>query len=68
MNQLLQNVPRYVRKPHDWDLDSTSSFLVINQFIVVTIGYQASLFHVISINLQWKVQSQHSVRGREWGR
>lgn len=65
MNQVLQNVTKYVRKPHDWELDSTSSFLVINQFIVVTVGYQASLFHVISINLQCKVQSQYSVKGRE---
>lgn len=68
MNQLFQNVTRYVRNPHGWELNTKSSFLVITQFIVITVGYQASLFHVISINLQCKVQSQYSVNGREWSR
>lgn len=52
INQLLQNVTRCVRKPHGWELDTTLSFLMMNQFIFVTVGYQASLFHLIPINLQ----------------
>lgn len=65
MNQLLQNVTRCVRKQHGWERDTLSSFLM-NPFIFITVGYQAYLFYVIPINLQYKVQSWHSVKGREW--
>ena len=57
------NVTRCVTKPHGWELDIMSSFLMINQFIFVTVGYQASLFHVISANSNMKYS--HSPLPRE---
>ena len=54
MNQLLQNV---TRKTHGWELDATSSFVMMNQFIFVIVAHQASSFPVILINSHYGVQS-----------